>query len=113
MLGPDFLSELRGEKVISADVPTFRLNFNLEDENDDEDEGYGEDEDKVTNLLMSSAEFSTSNRLLRTSRHKTGSSAIIMTTMMTMIIMTKMMSMMIMTMTIMMFDHLLSCVTFG
>ena len=46
MLGPDFLSELRGEKVISADVPTFRLNFNREDGNDDEDEGSDEDEDE-------------------------------------------------------------------
>ena len=46
MLGPDFLSELRGEKVISADVPTFRLNFNREDENDDEDEGLDEDDDE-------------------------------------------------------------------
>ena len=46
MLGPDFLSELRGEKVISADVPTFRLNFNREDENDDEDKGEDENEDE-------------------------------------------------------------------
>ena len=49
MLGPDFLSELRGEKVISADVPTFRLNFNREDENDDEDEGEDESEDENDN----------------------------------------------------------------
>ena len=46
MLGPDFLSELRGEKVISADVPTFRLNFNREDGNDDEDEGEDESKDE-------------------------------------------------------------------
>ena len=46
MFSPNFLSELRGEKVISADVPTIRLNFNLEDEGEDENEGDDEDEDE-------------------------------------------------------------------
>ena len=46
MLGPDFLSELRREKVISADVPTSQLNFNREDENDDEDKGEDENDDE-------------------------------------------------------------------